>query len=285
MNKDERLNSGWVTETLNDQFKVSFKISETLFQEQSKYQEVRVVNSSGFGRILLLDGMVMVSDRDEFIYHEMISHVPLFIHPDPKSVLIIGGGDGGTAREVCRHSQVSHCIMVEIDPLVIEVSKKYFPQTALGFSHSKVQLKIEDGIKFVQETQEKFDIILVDGSDPVGPAEGLFNFQFYQQINNILKPDGIIVTQSESPFYQLKVQNDLAKIFSEIFPLNFLYTFSNLTYPGSLWTFLLASKKYDPIKDFQTKKFKNFHGEFKYYNPMIHQASFCLPEFLKKHHE
>ncbi len=269
----------WRKEIYAKNVVLKFLCKKILFSKQSPYQKVEVVETDYFGRMLLNDDIIMICEKDEFVYHEMIAHVPLFLHPNPESVLIIGGGDGGSAREVLKHPSVNHCQMVEIDQMVVSACKQYIPQTAVSFSHPKLDLKIADGVKFVQKTREKYDIVLIDSTDPVGPAVPLFGESFYQNVFKILKDDGIVVAQGESPFYNLPSQKSLIKITNKLFPISCFYHFGNMTYPGGLWSFLFASKKYHPIKDYQKSKAPKMN--FQYYNPDIHRGSFASPSFLK----
>ena len=271
----------WADETHHGVYRFGVKVSKTLFSGKSKFQTVDVVDTPGFGKVLLNDGLFMVSDRDEFIYHDMITHVPMYTHPEPKNVLVIGGGDGGTAREVLRHPGVEKCTMVEIDEMVVNACKEYIPVTSVVFDHPRLDLKIEDAVKYVAQTNEKFDVILVDSTDPIGPAAPLFGPDFYQNIFNCLSDDGVVVSQGESPFFEQETQVSLLKIIGEIFPVVGIYNFSNLTYPGGLWSFTYASKKYNPLKDFKESRFKEDALKFKYYNKEIHKAAFALPQYMK----
>lgn len=272
----------WVEEKSNEYYSMKFKVKNVLFEGQSEFQSVEVVDTVGHGKMLLNDGLIMVTERDEYIYHDMIVHVPLFTHPNPKNVLVIGGGDGGTAREVLRHPSVEKCTMVEIDEMVINASKEHIPITSQVFSNPKLDLKIEDGLKFVKATREKFDVVIVDSTDPIGPAEPLFNIEFYQDIANCLTDEGIVVSQGESPFYNVDMQQKLLGIVNETFQICGAYNFSNLTYPGGLWTFTFGSKKYHPLNDFDPQRVHNSTMEFKYYNTDLHTASFALPNFMRK---
>lgn len=268
----------WRKENYAKNVILKFLCKKILFSGQSSYQKVEVVDTDYFGRVLLNDDIIMISEKDEFIYHEMIAHTPLFLHPKPENILIIGGGDGGTAREVLKHPSVKICQMVEIDLMVVTACKKYIPQTACSFSHPKLDLKIEDGVQFVQNTKEKYDVVLIDSTDPVGPAVPLFGETFYKNVFKILKDDGIVVAQGESPFYNLPSQKSLMKITNKLFPISLFYHFGNMTYPGGLWSFLFASKKYHPVKDYQKPKIQNM--KLQYYNPDIHTGSFASPSFL-----
>lgn len=262
-------------------FAVRFETEgKVLFSGRSEFQKVEVVQTTGHGRMLLNDDLVMITERDEFVYHDMISHVPLFIHPNPKRVLIIGGGDGGTAREVLRHKTVEKCDMVEIDDMVVQACREFIPQTAIGMKDDpRFELFIEDGVKFVKETKNKYDVVIVDSTDPIGPAQPLFGLEFYQDINRCLADDGIVVSQGESPFYNSDTQSAMVKILNGIFPIVRYLNFSNLTYPGGLWSFSVASKKLHPLRDFKPTRVKESGMSFKYYNAEVHMAAFSLPQF------
>ncbi|WP_068546117.1 polyamine aminopropyltransferase [Thalassotalea crassostreae] len=272
----------WVEETFEDFLGLKFKVEKVLFSGKSEFQTVDVVETKGHGKMLLNDGLIMVTERDEFAYHDMITHVPLFVHPEPKNVLVIGGGDGGTAREVLRHVNVEKCTMVEIDAMVVNACREHIPQTSSALDHEKMNLVIGDGVKFVKQTKEKFDVIIVDSTDPIGPAAPLFGEEFYQDVFNCLTDDGIVVSQGESSWYALEIQQSLLKVLNAVFPKCYLYSFSNLTYPGGLWSFTFASKKYHPINDFDRQRVSNSKLEFDYYNAALHSASFALPSFAQK---
>jgi len=272
----------WVEEKHKDFFALRYKVKEILFSGKSEFQKVEVLKTFGHGNMLLNDDLVMITERDEFVYHDMISHVPLFIHPNPKNVLVIGGGDGGTAREALRHKDVEKVTMVEIDSMVVEACKKHIPQTADCLRDPRLKLIIADAVKFVSETSEKFDVILVDSTDPIGPAQPLFGAEFYKDIYSCLSDNGIVVSQGESPFYETEMQGALLKIISDRFEVTTAYNYTNLTYPGGLWSFTYASKGLHPIKDFNEDRVKSSGLEFSYYNIDIHRAAFCLPEFMLK---
>lgn len=275
----------WIEEKFEDHLGIRFKVEKTLFSGQSDFQSVDVVETKGHGKMLLNDGLIMVTEKDEFVYHDMIAHVPLFIHPNPKRVLVIGGGDGGTAREVIRHKSVEKCVMVEIDGMVVDACKEFIPQTSSMLSDKKVELLIEDGVAYAKKAKnnnEKFDVILVDSTDPIGPAQPLFGDEFYKDLFECLSSDGIIVSQGESPFYISDMQSKLMSIIHKLFPVVNIYNFHNLTYPGGLWSFTYASKKYHPVNDFDEKRVVDSKLEFGYYNAEIHKGSFALPEFQKK---
>lgn len=261
---------------------ISYKCKKKLYSKQSPYQKVEVFETMDLGRMLMNDDIVMVSERDEFVYHDMIAHVPLFTHPNPKNVLIIGGGDGGTAREVLRHKNVETCDMVEIDEAVVESCREFITQTSSVFSNPKLNLMIADGIDFVKNTKKKYEVILVDSTDPIGPAIPLFGLEFYQTIHNALTSDGIVVSQAESPFRHIEQQKRLIETTRSLFPKVYFYNYANMTYPSGLWSFMFSSKKYSPYEDFQKERYESSQMEFKYYNKDIHKACFALPSFMKK---
>ena len=212
----------------------------------------------------------------------MITHVPMFVHPNPKRVLVVGGGDGGTVREGIRHPSVEFCHLVEIDPLVVEGCRKHIPQTSKALDDSRVKVSIEDGVKFMAETKDRFDVIIIDSTDPIGPATPLFGEEFYQNVSSVLNDDGIVVSQCESVFYFLEAQVSLLKVLNSVFPKVHVYNYTNMTYPGGLWSFSFASKGLCPLKDFRKEKVETSGLDFDWYNEEIHKASFCLPTFQKK---
>ncbi len=263
-------------------------VVKKLYAKQTPYQLVEVYETDSWGNLLTIDGLVMLSEQDEFVYHEMLSHVPLFTHPKPEKVLIIGGGDGGTAREVMRHKRVKQVDLVEIDEAVVEACKLYLP-TVGDFDHPKLTLRIEDGIQFIENTKEEtYDVVIIDGSDPVGPADGLFDTSFVEQCARILKKDGVFASQSESPWvkhYQPSMQR-LAKGLKLFFPRVNPYICSIPLYPTGLWSMIVASKKYDPkgihINETLRIEGDDFLNGCRYYTDEIHRAAFALPAFVRK---
>lgn len=274
----------WYTEEQTDQVRFSIKVDRHIYTGKSEFQEVDVFESDEFGKFLTLDGLMMVTEKDEFIYHDMIAHVPMATNPAIKRVLVIGGGDGGTVRELTRYPNIEKIDMVEIDKLVVDVSREYLPITASKLDDSRVSLYFEDGIEFVKNTPEKYDLILVDSTDPIGPGEGLFTTEFYQNCYNILSEDGILVNQSESPYYEQfsKEMKRANKKIKEIFPISSVYQFHMPTYPSGHWLFGFASKKLDPVKDLNEEKWNSLKLKTKYYNTDIHKAAFCLPTYVKE---
>ena len=268
----------WIEEK-HDDFGFRFRVTKRLFAKQSEFQHVEVVDTAGHGKMLFNDGLVMISERDEFVYHDMIAHVPLFVHRAPKKVLIIGGGDGGTMREVLRHDIVDECTLVEIDAAVIDSCKEHIPLTSAAFDHEKARTIVGDGVKFVAETDERFDIVIVDSTDPIGPAAPLFGSEFYGNVKRVLSYDGIVVSQGESPFFELETQRSMVEIAASLFEHVHVYNYSNITYPGGFWSFIWASKTLCPLTDFQTDRLRNSKLTFRYYNEATHKAAFALPQF------
>ena len=269
----------WIEEKLDNIYGMRFRVTEVLFTGMSQFQTVDVVRTAGHGVMLLNDGYIMLTERDEFAYHDMLAHVPLFVHPNPQRVLIIGGGDGGTAREVLRHPEVEQCVVVEIDGMVVQACRDHIPRTSSSFSDDKVELIIGDGVAYVADTDRTFDVVLVDSTDPIGPAQPLFGEAFYRDVHRVLAPDGVVVSQGETPWYQRAVQRNLSDVLHKVFDRNHVYNFSNLSYPGGLWSFTFGSKGLHPLHDFDRVRVKGMR--FPYYNEDIHGASFMLPSFQR----
>ncbi len=258
-----------------------------LYDKTSDYQRTRVFDSYGFGRVLTIDNMVMCTERDESHYHEMICHPAMFAHGDVKDVLIIGGGDGGTVREVLKHKSVEHVTMVEIDANVIEASKEHLPTISVAFDHPKLDLRVEDGIKFVKNAaRASYDLILIDGSDPVGPAKGLFSEAFYRSCHTLLRDDGILVTQGESPAFNRDVFVELNQCLKTIFPPEQVHVmlFHIFTYPTGLWSFQMATKHKIDVTDVDVEEVDQFveKESLKYYNRSIHVSSLALPNYVQE---
>ncbi|HWI55352.1 MAG TPA: polyamine aminopropyltransferase [Desulfobacteria bacterium] len=269
----------WYTEKQTPVHGITTKITHTLHTEKSEFQDVAVIETEQFGTMLVLDGMVMTTDKDEFVYHEMISHVALNTHPNPENVLVIGGGDGGAIREIIKHPKVKKATLVEIDGRVIEVSKQFLPQIAVALTNNpRVEVKVEDGIKHINEMQNHYDVVLVDSTEPVGPAVGLFALDFYQAISRALKTDGIMVAQTESPFFNADLISRVYKDISSVFPITKLYLANIPTYPSGLWSFTMGSKQYDPEA---VNEANMTDVETKYYTPKMHKAVFKLPRFVE----
>ncbi len=279
--KEESSNSLnlWVEECFGDYVSLKFKVKNVLYREKSNFQTVSVVDTVGHGKMLLNDGLVMCSERDEFIYHDMIVHPAFYVHPNIQSVLVIGGGDGGTVRELCKYESVKYIDMVEIDKLVVDACLAHMPSISSKLKDSRVNLVFEDGVEFVKKTKNTYDLIIVDSSDPIGPATPLFNSGFYKDVYNCLSESGIVVSQCESVFYEKEMQAKMYSILKNQFSVCELYNYSNMCYPAGLWSFSFSSKKYHPTKDFIADKYLTKNIDYKYYNKDIHYGAFCLPQF------
>jgi spermidine synthase len=272
----------WITEQDYRDVKLGFRLKQVLFDEKTEFQQLTIVDTHEYGRMMLLDGRVMITERDEFVYHEIIAHLPVVLHPDPKRVLVIGGGDGGTIRELARHDMIQKMVLCEIDGAVVEASRRFFPITASGFLDSRLDLKIDDGIRYVEESKDNsFDVIIVDSTDPIGPGEGLFTEKFYGHVRRLLGQQGIMICQSESPWFPAE---DLRRI-RQNQSRNFEYVRHCVapipTYPRGLWSVSLASDA--PIQPDQARldRLGPIHNELHYLTPELVAAVFALPKFYQ----
>lgn len=254
---------------------------DILTVQQSKYQEIRVYDTFPFGKMLTLDGVIMLTEADNHAYHEMLVHVPMFSHPSPKTVLIVGGGDGGALKEILKHPTVERTVICEIDEDVIKVCREYFPGLADAYDDPRVELIVGDAAEYIASQDNMFDVICVDSSDPVGPAEVLFQKPFYQNLSQALTDEGIAVTQSESMYYHLDFIKSLMTQNREFFKILRYYFTMIPTYPSGTIGFSFCSKKFDPIKADINSATVNKVGPLKYYHPDIHKAAFVLPGFAK----
>ena len=274
----------WFNELHTENVKLSIRVNRQLYTGQSEFQRIDVFESMEFGRFLALDGYIMLTEKDEFIYHEMITHVPMSVHPDPKDVLVIGAGDGGVIRELTRYDCVEHIDMVEIDEQVVAVCKEYLPQTACAYDDPRLRVHYQDGLKFIRSRREEYDIIIVDSTDPFGPGEGLFTKEFYGNCFKALKEDGIMVNQHESPFYD----NDAVamkrahKRIVESFDISRVYQAHIPTYPSGHWLFGFASKRYHPVRDLRVRAWKALGLTTRYYNTNLHKGAFYLPNYVEE---
>lgn len=271
----------WFTEYHTPNSGITFKVKETLYRKKTRYQDLVIIDTYEYGKVMLLDGLVMLTDRDEFVYHEMITHIPININPRIENVLIIGGGDCGTLREVSRYEHIKNIKMVEIDKDVIASSKKFFPHLTKTFSKN-YKIIVGDGIDFVFKAKEIFDLIIIDSSDPIGPGEGLFTEKFYKKCYEILTKNGILTLQAESPYFHKNsvktIYDRLKKIFYDVKP----YLASIPTYPSGMWNFFLCLKEETSLDVKDKNLIKSFQNVLQYYNHQIHTGSFSLPNFVKK---
>jgi len=274
----------WYTEQHTPDVRFSIRVDRQLYSGQSEFQRIDVFESPEFGRFLTLDGYMMLTEKDEFIYHEMIAHVPMCVRPDAENILVIGGGDGGTVRELLRYPSVRHIALVEIDEQVVDICKKYLPFTAAGLDDPCVSLHYEDGLRFVRKPVSAYDLIIVDSTDPFGPGEGLFTKEFYGNCFKALKDDGIMVNQHESPFYEqdaYAMQRMHRRIVTS-FSISRVYQAHIPTYPSGHWLFGFASKKYHPVEDADFARWKALGIKTRYYNTQLHAASFALPNYVEE---
>lgn len=272
-------------EFYNGRTGLSVGVDKQLFHEETEYQTVEVFKTDTWGNLLTIDGMVMLSEKDEFVYHEMLTHVGMFSHPNPKSVLIVGGGDGGTAREVMRHPSVEQVDLVEIDEAVIRASKRFLPNLG-DWDNPKLNVLVDDGIKFVNNISNPYDVIIIDGSDPVGPAVGLFEESFMKACYDGLAENGVLTAQTESPWVE-EYHSNMHNVFSamdRIYDVSKMYLAWIPLYPAGMWSFAYASKGIDPLNEQVLNRMQNgvseMKGDLKYYNAEIHRGCFALPNFV-----
>jgi len=274
----------WYTEQHTENVRFSIKVDRQLYSGQSEFQRIDVFNSPEFGNLLVLDGYLMITERDEFIYHEMIVHVPLAVNPNIKKVLLIGAGDGGAVRELARYDTIEHIDMVEIDSEVVEVCRKHFKGTTCALDDPRVSIHFQDGLKFVRTKQNYYDLVIVDSTDPFGPGEGLFTKEFYGNCYNALTDDGILVNQHESVYYKeyARAMKRAHSQISGLFAISRVYQAHIPTYPSGHWLFGFASKKYDPIEALDEEAWNNLGIKTKYYNTELHTGSFAVPNYVKE---
>ena len=271
----------WFEEKHTPNVVLKLAVGETLFDEHSPYQHVQILETLQYGRMMLLNGCVMLTEEDEFVYHEMLVHVPLFAHGSPEHVLIIGGGDGGSVREALKHPTVKSVTLVEIDEMVIDASKRFLPTLSSGFDDPRVTVCVEDGFDHLEEHEGAYDVVLTDSLDPVGESAKLFTSPYYDRIHDALRPGGVAAFQTESPFHNRQVvggaYNKLSRSFKQVHP----YLAAIPTYPSGLWSFTFASDAVDPAQA-QPRFEAPFLDELKYFNPQVFRAAFALPNFVKR---
>lgn len=266
----------WFSENQSENQKISVRVKKVLYSGKSQYQDIAVYDTYEYGTLLALDDVIQVAVKDEYIYHEMITHVALNSHHNPQNVLVVGGGDGGAIREILKHKTVKKVVLAEIDQMVIDISKKYTPSIGRSLDDPRVDIQIGDGIEYVKNHKNEFDIIIVDSTDPIGPAVGLFGEDFYKNIKEALKYDGMFVSQTESPVFFSDFIKEVNRKLKNIFGIVKVYTAVVPTYPGGLWTFSVGSKIYDPSVVYN----KDVDYGTKYYTRSLHASSFVLPKFL-----
>ena len=274
----------WFSELQTPNVKLSIRVDRQLYSGRSEFQRIDIFDSPEFGRFLTLDGYMMLTEKDEFIYHEMITHVPMAVHPCVKKVLVIGAGDGGVIRELTRYPEIEQIDLVELAQRVVGGCKNSLPQTACRFDDPRVHIYYEDGLKFIRRFENEYDLIIVDSTDPFGPGEGLFTREFYGSCYKALKEDGIMVNQHESPFYDEDATacQRAHKRIVESFPISRVFQAHIPTYPSGHWLFGFASKKYHPLKDLAEARW-NLRGlGCKYYTTTLHKGAFYLPAYVEE---
>lgn len=274
----------WYTEEHSKDVRFSIRVNKHIYSEKSDYQRIDILDSEEFGRVLTLDGLIMVTEKDEFIYHEMVTHMAMAVNPDIKKVLVIGGGDGGCVRELTRYKSIESITLVEIDEQVVKVSKEYLPTIACAFDDRRLNIVYEDGLKFVRNKKNEYDLIIVDSTDPFGPGEGLFTKEFYGNCYTALNDSGILINQHECDYYAdyANSMKRAHKRIIETFPICKIYQANIPTYPSGHWLFGFSSKKFDPIKDLKEEYWNSLNIHTRYYNTELHKASFVLPNYVKE---
>lgn len=274
----------WFEELHTDHVKLAARIDKQLFSGESEYQRIDVFESPEFGKFVALDGDIVFSEKDEFIYDEMVTHVPMAVNPNIKKVLIIGGGDGGVARELLRYPGIESIDVVETDVMFVDVCRDFFPEISEALEDPKVRVYYDDGLRFLRKKLDQYDLIINDSTDPFGHTEGLFTKEFYGSCYKALKEDGIMVYQHGSPFYredEMACRGMHRKAYRS-FPISRVYQAHIPTCPSGYWLFGFASKKYHPINDFDANRWKSFNIKTDYYTTNLHKGAFMLPKYVEE---
>ena len=273
----------WYTDEHTADVRFSIKASVQIASKKSAVQQIDILDTPAYGRVLVLDGGLMITEKDEFIYHEMITHVPMAVNPNVKNVLVIGGGDGGTVRELVKYRSIESIDLVEVDKHVVLLAKKYLPFTSSKLRDRRVSVWFEEGLRYVRGKKAEYDLIIVDSSDPYGPAEGLFTREFYGTCFKALRDDGILINQHESPFYAAhqKSVRDAHRHIAIEFPVSTVYQCHIPSYPSGHWLFGFASKKYHPIENLDAQRWNRLGIKTLYYNTDLHCGAFALPNYVK----
>ena len=274
----------WFTESHTKGGRFSIQVDRHLFSGNSEHQRIDVFESETYGRFLALDGRMRLTERDEFIYHEMLVHVPMAVHPKPEKVLVIGAGDGGALRELSKYEDIKEMDLVEIDQMVVDVCREYLPGTASGLEDPRLKITYQNGLKAIRGMEGEYDVILIDSTDPFGPGEGLFTKEFYGSCYNALREGGIMVNQHESPFYEedSRMIQTAHKRILEIFSEVKLYQAHIPTYPSGYWLFGFASKGLHPVDDLRDQAWQEKKIQTRYYNTRLHRGAFALPNYVEE---
>ena len=272
----KRDNELWLSEYSTENLKLSMRVKSLIHTEKTPYQDLLIADTYEYGRTLMLDGAYQLTEKDEFTYSEMMSHVPICAHPDPQNVMIIGGGDGAIMREVLKHSCVRKCTLIDIDERVIESSKKYLPFAGCSFSDSRADVKCMDAMKYIRETGERYDVVIIDSTDPVDFAAGLFQAGFYDDVKRVMTDSAMLTELTESPFTDTDLMTQAIREMRKVFPCVRMYWGVVPTYPSGMWTYGIASMRETDFAPVRTVT------PTKYYTNDIHRASFILPPFLEE---
>lgn len=274
----------WFSEYHAPDVKHSIRVNRHLYSQKSDYQQIDILDTPEFGKVLALDGNVMLTERDEFIYDEMITHVPMSVHPNVQDVLVIGAGDGGVVKELARYENIKRIDLVEMDPQVVEACRTYLPENASRLDDRRVHIYYDNALRFIRRSKEEYDLIIVDSNDPFGPSEGYFTREFYGICYNALREDGIMVNQQGSPFYKhdAEAMQRSHKRIVNTFPISRVYQAHIPTYAAGYWLFGFASKKYHPVDDFDAKRWLSKNLKTRYYTTKLHVGAFYLPAYLEE---
>jgi spermidine synthase len=271
----------WFSELHRGQVGMTYKVKSILYSGQSRFQRIDILDTHEYGKMLVLYGSVMFTDKDEFVYHEMLAHVPFYCSAGAKRALVIGGGDGHTVRELLKHSSISSVTLVDIDEMVIERCKEFFPESKSALEDPRVDIVFADGAEYVKEASDAFDLVLLDSADPVPPADVLFKKEFFADCKKLLADGGILAAQTESPFYNPDVFKEVFASLSDLFRITKPYLAWIPTYPSALWSFAFCSDARHPVTDFDREAFLSAGLEARWYNEDVHAASFALPTFVR----
>ncbi|MEA3285433.1 MAG: polyamine aminopropyltransferase [Synergistota bacterium] len=275
ISREKRHNEVWFTEESTKHLRLSLRVTGELVRKETPYQSLLALETAEYGRMLVLDGAIQVTEKDEFCYHEMMAHVALCSHPNPKKVLIVGGGDGGSLREAVKHESVEKAVLVDIDEEVINTSREFFPTLSCAMDDPKAEIRPMDAMDYMKDHRGEFDVIIVDATDPVDMAAGLFQSPFYRDVWDALSDDGFMVTHIESPFTDAAIMVPAYRAMKEVFPSVHPYLGFMPTYPSGMWVYAIGSKRHDP-----SKPLRESPEGLKYYTSDVHKGSFALPPFL-----
>lgn len=274
--RPKRNNELWISEYSTDNLKLSMRVKDIIHTEKTSYQELMIADTYEYGRVMMLDGAYQLTEKDEFTYSEMMAHVAICAHPAPENVMIIGGGDGAIMREVLKHSCVKKCTLIDIDERVIESSKKYLPFAGCSFADERADVKCMDAMKYIRETSERYDVVIVDSTDPVDFAAGLFQSGFYGDLKRVMTGSAMLTELTESPFTDTDIMTQAIREMRKVFPCVRMYWGVVPTYPSGMWTYGIASMTETDFMPVRTVT------PTRYYTNEIHRASFVLPPFLEE---